>query len=158
MEHTRSIPKHPVDLQRHSLVLLKSIGEDVQRGRVCHVAWWHGLRDRGTLGRERKAPATPPPHCFIITMHCYFFLFLSSMSCMCWLHQRNFKQLTVRPPKTLSVHKSMCVCVCTETPCFCAPLLKPPSPSFNLCWFMVFFFKAEWIYLHLGAIFLSRLT
>ena len=36
------------------------------------------------------------------------------MSCMCWLHQKNFKQLTVSP---LRPHPcvNMCVCVRTET-------------------------------------------
>ena len=85
------------------------------------------------------------------------------MSCMCWLHQKNFKQLTVSP---LRPHPcvNMCVCVCahrnthTQTLtfppqnalpnclsfsrsvspslrlCLCRLLLKPPSLPLALCW------------------------
>lgn len=61
---------------------------------------------------------------------CYkalFFLFPNSMSCMCWLHQKNFKQLTVSP---LRPHP--CLCMCTETHTHVPSHHKPPEPTLSL--------------------------
>lgn len=56
----------------------------------------------------------------------------NNMSCMRWLHQKNFKQLSVRPlrPHPCTVLVCMCVCTHTHTLTYLPTTTCPPSRSF----------------------------
>lgn len=59
-----------------------------------------------------KDKVFPPPHSHFYVATKHFFFTPNNMSRMCWLHQKNFKQLTVSP---LRPHPSLSMCGCTET-------------------------------------------